>query len=363
MESQRGQTFPVWTFGILTILMLMFMVLDYAESLRWQIRAQNAADSVAQASLSVQASEFNELLMTMHAAGIEEWRLRKTLNALMMVVQGSGGCYDTFTATYDSLVDTTRDCATVYNNLRANYINDLNHYSADVAMMSQISLLTATKQQADITGVFNALTTTNCGKSVGAADCSLGYTLLPSGGATQRSTTNISGAYDYSGIVNNGDGAPLPNVTNDLLPLQLEVVACAKLEPLWASFFKLNVPPTTVIGRAAATTVQATQEWLAVGTEKNPGTGQYFQPVEYPEQPVAAVLTAPAYGGAYDWYEVNYGSSKWTVQGGTDNPYYLSFGAVTDEYSPMTGWCRSIQAAPFVTNLTTAQWHGPHGNE
>jgi hypothetical protein len=74
-HAQRGQTLPVWTFGLLTIMMLMFMLLNYAEAIKWQIRAQNAADSVAQATLSVQASNFNEMMITLNAASVEEWRI------------------------------------------------------------------------------------------------------------------------------------------------------------------------------------------------------------------------------------------------------------------------------------------------
>jgi hypothetical protein len=57
MHAQRGQTIPVWIFGILTSMMLMVMVFNYGNSIRWQIRSQNAADAVAQGIVSVQAQQ------------------------------------------------------------------------------------------------------------------------------------------------------------------------------------------------------------------------------------------------------------------------------------------------------------------
>ncbi len=377
-HAQRGQTLPVWTFGLLTIMMLMFMLLNYAEVIKWQIRAQNAADSVAQATLSVQASNFNEMLMTLSAAGVEEWRMRKTVNALMEVVQGSGGCNDSWTAANASggvyPGGGGGDCATVYSNLRANYIADLNRYSNDVSVLASIARMNHANQISDMNSVFSALTS-SCGPT--SADCGVGYTLI---GPNTRPVSNLAGVVNLSGYDQQGGPSNAPvGITPDLSPQQLEVVACANIQPLWAQFFHLNAPPYQALGRAAATTIQVTNEWLAPGEQVNPattgpGAGQLFQPPEYPDAATGANLTnLPAYvsgscpggpinpndtayesatNGCWDWYSVGYGSNNYQTNLGS-NPNFFAF-ANYDEYSPSMGWWAALPMPPYSGVLNTA---------
>lgn len=162
MHAQRGQTIPVWIFGILTSMMLMVMVFNYGNSIRWQIRSQNAADAVAQGIVSVQAQHFNQMLITVHAAAIEEYRIRRTLNALLMVLQGSGGCQTNGTAP---------DCATAYNSLRNNYIAEVGRYGQLVQQMQAISNYTQTQQIADMNSIAQSFQTTCVSSGPTGGDC------------------------------------------------------------------------------------------------------------------------------------------------------------------------------------------------
>jgi hypothetical protein len=391
-HAQRGQTLPVWTFGLLTIMMLMFMLLNYAEAIKWQIRAQNAADSVAQATLSVQASNFNEMMITLNAASVEEWRIRKTLNALMEVVQGSGGCSGVWTSGHLGTVYTgaNASCVAIYNNLRANYLADLNRYGQDINILASITRMNRNAQISDMNAVFANLTS-SCGPT--SADCGVGYTMVTSGGnpgnPISRPITNLAGVVNVSGYNQQGGPSNAPTgITQDLTPLQLEIVACANVQPLWAHFFHLNAPAYMALGRAAATTIQVTNEWLAPGEQVNPatagpGAGQLFQPPEYPDAATGASLTTlPSYVSAacpsgpinpsdaalvaatnncWDWYGVDYGSNDYSTVLGA-NPNFFAY-ANYDEYSPSMGWWAALPMPPFAGTLNTGMLNCSNNNQ
>ena len=57
-HAQRGQTFPVWVFGTLTVLTLLGFSVNYGNSLYWQLRAQNAADAAAQGAHAAQLHDY-----------------------------------------------------------------------------------------------------------------------------------------------------------------------------------------------------------------------------------------------------------------------------------------------------------------
>src|SRR5665213_2051837 len=61
--------------------------MQYGEVLRWQIRAQNAADAAASASLSAQTQTWIQQLALLYAASVEEWRIRHLLSGLQAAQQ------------------------------------------------------------------------------------------------------------------------------------------------------------------------------------------------------------------------------------------------------------------------------------
>ena len=81
-HQQRGQVLPVWAMGIMAMLIVTMAVVRYSDMVRWQVRAQNAADAAAQAIVAVQTQQFNEMGMVLYAADVEEFRIRNILYAL-----------------------------------------------------------------------------------------------------------------------------------------------------------------------------------------------------------------------------------------------------------------------------------------
>src|ERR1700676_5682575 len=88
----RGQTLPIWSMGIAGALVLALAAMQYGEVLRWQVRAQNAADAAAVAALSVQTQTWNQQLALVYAASVEEWRIKNLLNALQAAAYADPGC-------------------------------------------------------------------------------------------------------------------------------------------------------------------------------------------------------------------------------------------------------------------------------
>lgn len=368
MHAQRGQTIPVWTFGILTTLMLMTMIFNYAASLRWQIRAQNASDSVAQAILSVQTQHFNQVTANLHAAAIEEYRIRRTLSALVYVLQGSGGCTAmNATGGYPTPNPASAngwiDCAAAYNSLRNNYVAQVARYTQDVQNMAALSQYTQAQQLADMQTIANSFES-NCASSGAAgADCAFTYTVV-----SPTSRPSLSGAESDAGGENNGDGEALPAGTfvSDLNPLEIEVVACALVSMPFSSFWNLNSQPFYAIGRSAATSTMVTQEWFAPGVLANPNSpsGAYFQPPEFTE---SATNTAPSFYGAstfctsrnagYDWYAVHWCSNSYLSQYTTPapgvTPGYGGYSTTisSDEFSTWSGWWAAVPIPPYNGNL------------
>ncbi len=91
-NAQRGQTFPVWAMGSLSLLVLVACVVNYGNMLVWQFRAQNAADAAARGMLSAQTSQWNQTMSLLHAAAVEEYRIRYILRDLDEVANNEGGC-------------------------------------------------------------------------------------------------------------------------------------------------------------------------------------------------------------------------------------------------------------------------------
>ncbi|HTU81060.1 MAG TPA: hypothetical protein VMF61_02965 [Candidatus Acidoferrales bacterium] len=362
-HAQRGQTIPVWTFGIMTTLMLMMAIFNYASSLRWQIRAQNASDSVAQAILSVQTQHYNEILADLHGAAIEEYRIRRTMAGLLYLLHGDGGCWATGAGTGSYPASSPGgwiDCASAYNSLRNNYVAEVNRYAQDVQTIAALSQYTQAQQIADMETIASTFQNNCASDGPTGSDCVFTYTI-----ATPTARAELSGAESDSGGENNGAGEALPNggnIATDLNPLQLEVVACAQILQPFSSFFHLNAIPFYAIGRTAATSTMVTQEWFAPGVLTNPNspTDAYFQPPEFTEsasnsQPsiYSAANFCNSSNTAYDWYAVHWCSnaykSLYTTPAPGVTPGYGGYSTYvnTDEYSTWSGWWAAVPIPPY----------------
>lgn len=359
-RASRGQTIPVWTFGIVTTLMLMMMVFNYANTLRWQIRAQNAADAVAQGIMSVQTQHYNKMLADLHAAAIEETRIRRIMQSLLLVLHGSGGCSTGYNPTPNSGSFGWSDCATVYSSLRNNYIAAVGRYTVDVQNIAAIAQYTQAQQIADMRTIATSFESNCTSSGPKGGDCAFTYAV-----ANPTARPSLSGALADAGGEDNGNGRALPGtIASDLNPLQIEVTACAAVNSPFASFFKLGSPPYVAIGRAAATATMVTQEWFAPGVLANPNSAgsAYFQPSEFPE---SSTNTAPSFysstnvcnssSSSYDWYAVRWCSNAYTSifatpnPGSTSPPQYGGYTTVvqSDEYSTWTGWWSAVPVPPY----------------
>src|SRR5579872_1773569 len=346
-HAQRGQTLPVWAFGSLSVLVLLVMVLNYGNMIRWQMRAQNAADAAARGMLAVQTSQWNQATIDLQAATVEEYRIRYLINDLVEVMDGDGECKSGL------LVDPSdpESCAAMYANLRGQYLDAVARYTNDVALMNRIDTPT---QQDQITELQAALSQyqANCGHANGG-DCAFKYTLIA---AEPRQNSYLEDVYaDCCAFVIGGGTHATPN--DNLSPLQIEIVTCATVPSMIPSFFKFTAVPFTAIGRAAATSIMATQEFMYVGSIVNPTTGNVFQPSEYPETDTGTA----AFDDSDPNYRIDYGGNpNDPLNGG--NPA-TSDGKFGFTYSPKdqgllvaTGWWTAMPIRPFSGTLTSNQY-------
>ena len=347
-RDSRGQVLPLWTVAIMTTFVLMFMALNYGNVIRWQVRAQNAADSAAQALLSVQTERWNMTTETLYAANVEEYRIRRLLNGILMTTENSGGCAQAGT------------CGASYMALRTAYLQAVNRYTNDVNLLNNVASFAAqTQTAADATSLLahmtspsycNQPTTPKGSINVAGLDCGFTYTVA----GVQARTGLQDLKYDAQGICVPGlgrvcTGAP-DTEASDFAPLQVDVVACAIVPPAIPSFWMFKTQPYYAIGRAAATSVMFEEDWFEPGAlyDSVRGPNVFFQPSEKYD-------TTPVGSGVYDWYLVNFGgngATAWSAYGAFTEPFDV------DEMSARLGWWNSIPIKPFAPastiNLSTA---------
>lgn len=275
-ESERGQTMPFWVIGTLVVLTLIFYVANYASSIIWQIRAQNAADSAASTALSIQANLWNEENTILYSASLDEYRLRAINQAILNTIYSyrnlAGECKG------------TNNCDSDYQSLVAEYNAALSGYNADVQLLRQGNNFTEGGQQSDVRKA-QARIGANC--TPGDYTCSFSYTAL-----------------DVSNGTGRGGAA---------LPTQDDYVACKSISYIAPLLFKLSSSASyNVIGRAAAAIVPVNTEAFVPGTNVNPATGTVDQPVEH-----WAADTGAAYSVDFSGLTVNL---KWYAPA-TIRPY------------------------------------------
>ncbi|MEO6912822.1 MAG: Tad domain-containing protein [Candidatus Baltobacteraceae bacterium] len=336
LHAQRGQTLPVWAFGILTVLTLTAFALSYGSMIRWQIRAQNAADSAARGVLSIQATQWNEMESTFQAAAVEEYRIRTITQAMLIAIHGDGGCDP------NPVSLLTNSCNMMYQNLRSQYLNAVSRYTSDVALLQRVTGPTFDDQVSAVKASL-ALFQTNCAQNNGG-DCAFNYTLVV---AQPRVNKLVEDVYADCCSFVVGGGLPVnPALSRNLSPMEIEVVACAKVPSPFPAFVDFKAPTYTAIGRAAATTIMATQEFMYPGTIVNPRTNQPFQPLEYPESATnQAILGAP---NNDFWYRVDYGGNPATSNGQAAFQYSPG----NDGLLTAVGWWSSIAIKTFAGALS-----------
>jgi len=342
-ECERGQTFPIWISSIVAGLVLLWFTLDYASTIKWQVRAQNAADAAAASLLSVQTTRWNEMEMTLYSLGLDEWRIRNLIDAMTATVHGAGGCGTQSPAWVSGASNANSACAVAYGKLRTAFLAALTRYTNETRVLQTIQQYDTL---ADETSEVNAIIAAqNSGKLCGAPngwDCNFTYTLAPTPVLQTRSQVwNIDQYYTNTGGGFFGYISYQPGtqalVNSNFLPSRLEIVACAKVTPPLANFAQLHAQPFTALGRAGATAVAAVEEWLQPGS--------FSFPANDPKYPNQVIQPSEDYGFTYpNAYATTFGGNLYTASGTV-----FTATVTGEEYSAQLPWWSPIPFPPSGT--------------
>lgn len=253
LSGQRGQTLPFWALSVLAILAVTFFLASYANSIAWQIHAQNAADSAAAVGLSPTMNVANQESVLLYASAVNEYRLRY-LNQGMLNAINKVNCSAT----------STPSCATIYAALGAEYGQALNAYNNLYQVLQQANNYTEGGQQADEKKAIGAL---------GNFDSAFTY-------------TELSAATGNNG---NGKGKNKNSIR------KIDIVACRNVPYFAPTLMGLaSGSKFQALGRSAAMAVPVIpsasppagaptgfSEYFSPGTT-NPGTGKQYQANEDP---------------------------------------------------------------------------------
>jgi hypothetical protein len=331
MQQQRGQTLPLTLGGVIAMLVFGFFAVNYANTLRWQVRAQNAADSAAQAILTLQTQEFNSMNAALYAAAVEEYRLRSLLNGMVLASHQQGGCANGQPAAAAKVL-----CDIVEGNLEPYYDQSVSRYTDDVKTLQRV---TATLNYTNVARDSQALLTRikDCTNPVLGGDCAFHYGALTI--APRQDTQLVD--MDSKRIVRPYPTKPTgPSGVNLTLfaPVRVEVSVCAVVPSLVPSFLSWKFAPFRAIARGAATPVMVEEDWLQPGTILNPFTNLPYQPRE--------TYTPGPFNAAYD---VDFGGNANVVSGGS----YFSTLATSGFLSVYLGWWNSIPIHAFTAAKTS----------
>jgi hypothetical protein len=136
-RSQRGQGIPFWVLSVITSLVLSLFVMNYTNTVRWHIRAQNAADSAAIAAIAGDAGLMNQRTLAEYAAAYDEYRLRSIIYSMINAANAVGA--DTTQSTSGNVTktcnpsiaadDTGIDCDNAYDQEPMFYDQALQQYA------------------------------------------------------------------------------------------------------------------------------------------------------------------------------------------------------------------------------------------
>lgn len=324
-HAQRGQVLPVWALGIMALLIVTMAVVRYSDMVKWQVRAQNAADAAAQSIVALQTQQFNEMSMVLYAAAVEEYRIRNILYGMELAAYGDGGC------------NVDASCATRYANLYAQYMKAVARYNNEVIMLDRVTAnMDYTTMNKDASALLADMKS-QCGQQ-GGGDCAFGYSLVQ----FQPRTPLYAVQMDARAFIKpslGGHMTPAGTVNPSLNPIQVEVAVCADIPSPVPSFFNFHPASHRVIARAAATAVMMEQDWFQPGSLTNPWTQNYYQPVELPSGSVSDAGD----GSGKDWYAVDFAGNG-SVANQVSNGY--TFGVYNNEFTAYLGWWNAVPVRP-----------------
>jgi len=347
--GERGQVFVIWMIGSLALMTLLIFVLQLGNTLRWTIRAQNAADAAARAAIGAQTQPFNEMLMMLYATSLEEYRLRRIITGITLVANDAGGC-----TRYRGASGAPNRCPENFAALRIAYDKSLARYTTDVGLLQRITANMSVADQAQDAAAIVRTMTENCAANV-AADCAFGYALptalawqpiQPPGYAVQDSYSFYNASAPQPGA-----GPPSPF----LRPAKVEVIVCRTLPPIVPSFFGVRMAARQIIATSAVQSIAVDSEWYHPGLIVNPVTGRPFQETETPIDYTGGGVETDAVG--QDWYSQSYFRSRKTVatiNGSTQ--FYGYDDSTSNTFEGATNWWSSTLVRSFLpTDVVHAQ--------
>jgi hypothetical protein len=322
--------------GIVAMLIVTMAVVRYSDMVRWQVRAQNAADAAAQAIVALQTQQFNEMGMTLYAADVEEYRIRSILYAMELTAYGDGGC----------AIDNS--CTTRYASLETQYLKAVARYNNDVILLDRVTgNMDFTTMTSDANALLSDLSNPAlCGKQ-GGGDCAFGYSLVSFTGRTPVYGVQMD-ARAFIKPSLGGHMTPAGTLNPSLDPVTVEVAVCADVPSPVPAFMSFQPAPHRVIARAAATAVMMEQDWFQPGSLTNPWTQSYYQPVEYPSGSASTDGTTDQ----KDWYSVDFAGNG-SVASQSQNGY--TFAVYSNEFTAYLGWWNAVPVRPQSGTLADNQ--------
>ena len=279
-DGERGQLLPVWALGAITVMALALFVVNYANIVRWQIRAQNAADAAASAAVSPVANGWNEIELELYASTIEELRIRYLNQAILNTLQGVG-CKQTGSP----------NCSTDYTALVNQFNNAVNSYDNSTNFLSNLGAMINDRFEDPSSGAFETMIggvaagsgmadDTTCDKIQGAGnydeytgDWYASPSPEPTPGGANKGWSSVGcvnqadPAFAFTPVdVDNGNtGFDTPNIA--------EVVACKNVRILEPGFLRGSSPTFKAVGVAAFTVSPISESF-------NPTSPTLYQPPE-----------------------------------------------------------------------------------
>jgi hypothetical protein len=390
-HAERGQVLPIWIAGCIAALALAFLTANYANSVRFQIRAQNAADSAAAAVVAIQADQWNAITSLLYAQNVEEVRTRHILDGMLLAIHRSGGCNpEGYVQAVNGVMQTQPQswylttegtCNRTYIDLRDNLIRSLGRYYTNAAYLNTVTQqATFANFQTNATAMLASLQT-NCNNDTATTatavggDCgngngsnSIKYSFAPASTSAGYGGMNTSAIAYRKGLgaveldaanyfIPGTDGAATKHgldteATSLWAPVAVDVVACEKITPLIPNFGPFHQPTYYAVGRAAATNAMVTQEWLEPAVMGYTGyPGNDLQAAESYTQSTPDITMPVQYAtqNHYDWYLVDFDANNYTANG-TNLTATLNY----NELSALFGWWSSVPILPFGGAVNTA---------
>ena len=323
LHRERGQVLPLWTLGSLACLAMALFLINYANIIRWQVRAQNAADSVSSASLSTTANYYNGMTLAVYAANVDELRLRYLDQAIVNNLNGLGCNASTANcdADYDYLVR-------AYDNAQAAYVDAAATVVALAGGMDNVHQFQAAGQ-----GAWQAIVP---GQVQGSAylDCGDGDDIY------KVCTANTDSSFTYYPLDVPGITGLDDNVGSDVgigTPNTIDTAACADVPLVATGFLKIPIKTFRAVGRSALGLIPTTETISNVSTL---GSSTY--------QPNEDWVTSAGGTDTGSYYTVDFSSLSFSLNFYSPGPIapYKSFNPAS---FPTPGTISSPKPCPSAT--------------